>query len=174
MFGLRRKARNAVDPEIDGADIPEPNSGSGLGHEAAIAMASDLDAIMESRFQQVFDGYLRVLRDCIHKSFNSTEGPPLTLVRIHFASFLENIGTLKGSMTAEIHQRMVEWARAADAMQVREPFDAFIANRVDQFCHDLTTRGLGLLNDYGSGLREADGAWRAANPREAAKFPLSN
>ena len=67
-------------------------------------------------------------------------------------------------MTIEIRQRLEGWVKLSDEADLRVEFEALIANRVDNFASDLTAAGLKLLTDYADALKDADAAWRKANP----------
>lgn len=145
-----------------------------MGEKAGADMASDFNLIIEVRFKPVVERYLSVLRDCLHGSFNNPDAPPIWLTRVHYASFVENVGKLKTDMAAEIYERMGEWVHFANEVGVREQFDEGVAKRVDDFVSDLTARGMKMVADYGEGLLEADKSWRSAHPEKALHFPMKD
>ena len=155
------------------ADTPEQlERAYRLGQNAGERIANDLELIMGGRFKPVFEGYLAVLRKQIHDSFDSDDGPPITIARMDYGIFLENVEKLKPQITEEIRQHMDGWLKLADEADVRTETEALIAKRIDDFLIDLTLTGLKLLTDYAEALKEADDAWRVANPQKATEFPV--
>ena len=151
MFGWRKRTKEIPVEETDAYKF---------GQRAANSMTSDLDAFMDRRFAGVFENYLA-----------GGDAPPLTLARIEFNVFRENVSEMKSKMTDESLVASLEWVKAFDQVDGGEGAKLLVTSRGDRFCTDLTLAGLKLLTDYTEGLKDADIHWRKANPELSAKFP---
>ena len=134
-------------------------------------MTADLDAFMRTRFDRTFDAYLGVLRDCFDRAFDGPEAPPITLARIEFKIFRENVDELRSKMVPEISATLSGWRDLSDEMGMRVHFQRLIDHRIETFTTNLTTAGLQMFLGMADRLEEADDRWRAANPEKAAQFP---
>lgn len=133
-------------------------------------MAADLQQFMASRFDPAFKAYMRVLNDCFDAVYHSDDAPPITLARIEFKIFNDQVGGLREDMAGEINVAMRGWLELDEAMggQFRRSIDKTIKDFQDR----LTMTGLQAFLDRADDLKAADIKWRRANPAPAAQFPI--
>jgi hypothetical protein len=162
MFGWLGKKKS---PSIK--DNESYKKGQQFGGEISEA----LNEFIETRFAPVRVNYLNVFRGQLQKILQSSEAPPLTVGRIEFKLFSENVKELETKMLEEINSAMVKWMEVADMLGARSDVDALFKKRVSDYGADLTIQGFKVLTDYAVPLKDADIAWRNAYPREAAKYP---
>jgi len=151
---------------------PEDTRAYQLGSDMGGQMAHAINGVLEARFGQLEANYIAVLRDRIHLTFNDERAPPLTLARIEYKIFIENLDEMTAMLATEIPTLVGDWMDAAETMGVRLEVDQLITQRIDEFATDLRLLGLKILaDDYGKALAAADDTWRAKNPSLAAQFP---
>jgi hypothetical protein len=142
------------------------------GADVGRQMAEAVQAVTEARFKSVQDGYLNVLRDRFRLALNQADAPPITLARIEYNVFIENVGELKTKMPPEFQATLAEWVKVVDELGIRAEFDRILGDRIDEFTANLLMLGLNVMrNEYGTALSSADDAWRAKNPELSAQYP---
>ncbi len=92
----------------------------------------------------------------MRQSFNSPDGPPLTIARVEYRVFLNRIKELEDQIFGETCDAMHEWLDVADSMGVRAQTEDGFRTRIKAFCNDLTIAGMTVLTDYAIPLRDAD------------------
>jgi hypothetical protein len=142
-----------------------------LGRRMAAEAVSAFEKVMESRFGHLHDDFLDVLRGAFQTDIQRTDAPPMTSARINYKIFLKNVEGLKPQMNAEIAAYMSGWLETADEAGIRPQLEQFFQQEVGNFCGGLTIDGLKLFTDYAIPLKDADDAWRKANPELAENFP---
>lgn len=142
-----------------------------LGRQTAERFADDLDRLMQVRFGPVADNFVNVIQGQYNKCLDPPKAPPLTMARIEYKIFIENVDELRGKMTAEIEATLADQLAFSDEVGVRDKFAALIQKRVSDYCHKLVEDGLQRLLDMANALQLADDKWRAAHPELSAKFP---
>ena len=143
-----------------------------LGANMGRQMAEAVNAVTEARFKSIEDGYLSVLRDRFRLALNQADAPPITVARIDYKVFIENVDELKFKMPTELRETLADWVKAVDEIGVRDDFDRMLSKRIDEFCAKLRLVGLDVMtNEYGAALVSADDAWRAKNAELSAQYP---
>jgi hypothetical protein len=145
-----------------------------LGRETAENFANDLERLMQIRFGPVADNYLGVLQSQLDKCLNPTDAPPITVARIEYKVFMENLDELRDKMTAEIQTTLSEHLAIAGTAGVRENFDELLRVNVSNYCRKLTEDGLQRVIDMANALKLADDQWRVVHPELSAKFPADS
>jgi hypothetical protein len=110
-------------------------------------IAADLDSLMRTRLDQTFKTYLELLRRSFERTSDHPEAPHITLARIEYKIFLENVDELRSKMQPEISAALSVWRDQCDEMGIREPFQRLIDRRFDSFVSNLTTAGLQMFVD---------------------------
>lgn len=133
-------------------------------------MAADLQHFMSSRFDPAFKAYIRLLNECFEAAYGNDDAPPITIARIEFKIFNDQVGGLREDMAREINVAMRGWLEIDDAMggQFRRLIDKTISNLQDR----LTITGLQAFLDRADDLKAADIKWRRTNPERASQFPI--
>jgi hypothetical protein len=142
-----------------------------MGQRFVQAVNADLDRFMTARFDSAFTGYLNVLNDCFDRVYDRPEAPPITLARIEFSSFNENVADMRGQMASEVNAAMAEWIETASSMGLGEDIQYLIDATIGKFHERLLLTGLQAFIDRADDLKAADIKWRQANPELAAQFP---
>jgi hypothetical protein len=88
-----------------------------------------------------------------------------------FSVFLDELTKLRGNMIQEINATMRNWIEFADQAGLRPNLDDYINHRVDHYLAELRNSAMTMAIDYAIPIKDADVAWRSANPEEAANFP---
>lgn len=135
--------------------------------EQAIAV---FERFFEGRFGPVKKNFMEVLRKQLLEALHRTDAPPLTVGRIEYQIFCENVDKMQSDMRSEINLVMSDWLTTADAIGTRDDFVRLFETRVGDYLADLKLSGLHLLVDYAVPLKDADAAWRQANPEKAVDF----
>lgn len=162
MFGWLRK--KAVTKEQDTEAFK-------LGRRMFEETISSFEQFMESRFGDLHDNYLNILRGNFQQDIRRTDAPPMTSARVNYECFLDNVKDLKPKMDDEITLHMNSWLEAADEVGKRPELEQFFQQEISKFCSSLTVDGLKLFTDYAIPLKDADDAWRKAYPELAGEFP---
>jgi hypothetical protein len=150
---------------------PENTEAYKLGQKAGESMAADLEQFMSSRFEPVFKAYMRVLGDRFDTVYGSADDvPPITLARIEFKIFNDNVGKLREDMAGEINAAMRGWLEIDD--DIGNQFRKLIDKTISDFQNRLTMSGIQAFLDRADDLKAADIKWRRANPERAAQFPI--
>lgn len=150
---------------------PEEESAFEKGRDFSNQLFGVFDTLMRERFDPVRERYLGILRNNVREALQATEGPPLTVARIEYKIFLDQVKDLEPQMLGEIRQYMHEWLSVAHQIGVGVDTENAFAVRVGNFTSDLSMAGLELLTDYAVPLKDADTVWRRANPERAKEFP---
>jgi uncharacterized membrane protein YhaH (DUF805 family) len=166
--GANRFGADPLKPK--GVD-PKQTDAYQMGQKFSGEMWSAYTGYFESRFPAVGENYLNVLRQLVRQSFNSADGPPLTIARVEYRVFLNQVKELEDQIFQETCGAMHEWLDVAERMGVRGDTENGFRTHIKAFCDDLTIAGMTVLTDYAIPLRDADRDWRAANPERAKQFP---
>jgi hypothetical protein len=150
---------------------PKQTDAYQMGQKFSGEMWSAFTTYFAGRFNPVRENYLNVLRQMVRQSFNSPDGPPLTIARVEYRVFLNQVKELEGQVFGESCDAMHEWLDVADSMGVRAATENGLRTHIKAFCNDLTIAGMSVLTDYAIPLRDADRDWRTANPERARQFP---
>ena len=142
-----------------------------LGAECANDFVASLRLFVETRFQPVHQQFLEILAKNFRDNMHRTDAPPLTLARIDYDVFLENVEDIRTKMHTEITERMRDWIELSNDLGVRANMGQAIEAEIDNFCANLTLHGVKLFADYVIPLKHADDAWRKSNASLAANFP---
>lgn len=142
-----------------------------LGRQTARRFADDPDRLMQIRFGPVAHNFLEVIQGQYNKCLNPTNAPPLSMARVEYEVFLENVDELRGKMTGEIEATLADHMVFSDEVGARDKFDELIQKHVADYCCKLKADGLERLTDMAHALKLADDQWRAAHPALSAKFP---
>ena len=94
--------------------------------------------------------------------------------QVDFQLFRENIEILKSTMTNEIVEHMVEWSELSKAMEMESAMNELIEHTVKKITEDIFFAGLNVFLENADELKDADNAWRQANPELAAEQPLDD
>jgi hypothetical protein len=163
MFGWFKKTPKVEDTEA-----------YNMGQRFIESVNADLEHFMTWRFKSAFDGYLKILNDRFDSAYDSPEAPPITLARIDFNSFRENVQKMRPKMTVEVESGISQWLEAASKMGLRDDIQKLIDGTVGNFQERLTLTGMKAFIGRADDLKIADIKWRQANPELAAQFPLDN
>src|SRR5260370_37941324 len=109
--------------------------------------SGDLEDFRAWRFKPVFDGYLKILNDRFDSVYDSPEAPPITLARIDFNSFRENVQKMRPKMTVEVESGISQWLEAASKMGLRDDIQKLIDGTVGNFQERLTLTGMKAFID---------------------------
>jgi uncharacterized membrane protein YhaH (DUF805 family) len=169
--GTAGNNRFGADPLKPRGVDPKQTDAYQMGQKFSGEMWSAFTGYFDSRFLPVRENYLNVLRQLVRQSFNSQDGPPLTIARVEYRVFLNRIKELEDQIFGESCDAMHEWLDVADGMGVRAETESGFRTHIKEFCNDLTIAGMSVLTDYAIPLRDADRDWRAANPKRAKEFP---
>jgi hypothetical protein len=150
---------------------PEDTEAFKIGQRSVDSMNADLQRFMSARFNPAFDGYIGVLNDQFDTVHGDDDAPPITLARIHFQIFNDNVQKLRGQMNDEVNAAMSEWLEYAEQLGVKDDFQQLINASIGSFQERLTLTGLQAFLDRADDLKAADSSWRQANPERAAEFP---
>jgi hypothetical protein len=133
-------------------------------------IAADLDSLMRARFDPTFKAYLELLRRSFDRSFDHPEAHPITLARIEYKIFLENVDDLRSQMQREISAALSVWRDQCDEMGIREPFRRLTDHRLETFTSNLTTAGLQMFVDMADRLKDAEQSRQRAGHRPAVQL----
>ena len=129
------------------------------------------EEFLEYRFTPVQKNYLDILRGRFQEALHGENAPPLTLARIEYKIFLEQLDDMRPKMAEEIYTHMENCVKVADEVGVRSEVDYYFEQRIEQFATDLSMEGLNLLDEYSVPITDAEKKWRQENPERAAEFP---
>jgi hypothetical protein len=163
----RKPPKPATDEETAKLDAAY-ETGRGWSEE----MCNVLNLFMAHRFSGLKDRYIAVLQDGLNSAQSNTDYSPIIAMRVEYQLFRENVETLKSKMTAEINEHMAEWINLSVAMEMESLVDELIEQTVKNTTQDILFAGLAAVLDRGEELKDADDAWRIANPELAAEQPL--
>jgi hypothetical protein len=142
-----------------------------MGRQFSSEMIGVFEQLMKERFGPVYDNYLNVLRGNFQTAMQRTDAPPLTVARIDYKIFLDEVKSLQDKMLEEIGQVMHKWVEVSDQMGVRAETEKMFQQNVENYGSELSMAGLKLFTDYAVPIKDADLAWRNANPEKAREFP---
>jgi len=142
-----------------------------MGERAGEEMIAAFDHLMTTRFAPVRENYLGILRDRLRAASKAVDVPPLTVARIELDVFTDEAKKLREKMLQNICVTLRGWLEVADQTDARSYMDELIQHRLDDYLVELTTSALRIVKEYAIPLKDADAAWRRANPRQAAQFP---
>lgn len=150
---------------------PEQTRAYQLGRNLADSFSDDLDRVMKHRFGPMADNFLGVLQNQLNKCINPNDAPPLTVARIEYKIFLDELDEMRTKMIEEIQTRLSDHLSIADTAGVREHFDELVRVNVSNYHRKLMEDGLLRVTDMAHALRLADDQWRAVHPELSAKYP---
>lgn len=150
---------------------PKEQSAYDKGREFSNELFGVFDDYMQQRFEPVKGRYLDILRGNVRDALQATDSPPLTVARVEYRVFLNNVKELEEKMLEELKQYMHKWLDVAHQIGVGEDTERAFGIRVSNYISDLSMAGLKLLTDYAVSLKDADTEWRLANPARAKDFP---
>jgi hypothetical protein len=140
-----------------------------LGQQAGESMAADLEHFMSSRYEPAFKAFMRVLSDRFDTVYGSDDLPPITLARIEFKIFNDQVQEMREDMAGEITFAMRGWLEVDNVIGAQ--FRLLIDKTIRDFQDRLTMSGIQAFLDRADDLKAADIKWRRANPERAAQFP---
>jgi hypothetical protein len=143
------------------------------GKQFAREVMDTFDGFAKARFSSIREGYLNVFRGNLQDALQQSEAPALTVARIDYGIFLENVNKVDEQLFDEVTQVMHEWLKTAEIIDIRSQTEQLFQKEIRDFTSNLSILGLSLLTDYAVPLKDADVAWRKANPEKALEFPES-
>jgi uncharacterized membrane protein YhaH (DUF805 family) len=141
------------------------------GQEFSNSTFEGFDTFMRERFEPVRARYLEIFKGNVREALHATDAPPLTVARVEYRVFLNNVKELEEKMLTEIKQYMHEWLDVAHQIGVGEDTERAFGVRVNDFTAGLSMDALKALTDYAVPLKDADIDWRRANLERAKEFP---
>ena len=160
------------DPLEDTREMtPKEQSAYNKGREFSNNLFEVFDNYMRDRFEPVKVKYLDILKGQVREALHATDVPPLTVARVEYRVFLNNVKEMEESMLSEIKQYMHEWLDVAHQGGVGDDTERAFGVRVSNFTADLSMAGLKIFTDYAVPLKDADTDWRRANPHRSKEFP---
>ena len=164
-------SRKAPKPDAQEKD-PELEKAYAIGRSSAEEMSTDLESFISRRFVGLKDRYIGVFQDGLNSAKSSTDCSPIISARIDFTLFHKNIELLKGNMIGEIEEYMGEWIKFSALMEMESEVRKLIEQSVKNITEDIFFSGVGVFTEKADELKDADDAWRRANPKLAAQLPL--
>ncbi len=145
-----------------------------MGRKMSEDMCGDLDSFISQRFLGLKERYIAVFQDGLNSAKSSAVYSPIIAGKLDFQLFCENIEKLKSTMTKEINDYMVEWSEHFAAMEMESHMNELIEYNVKNITEDIYFAGVSVFLDNADELKDADDAWRQANPELAAEQPLDD
>jgi hypothetical protein len=153
---------------------PELEKAYEMGRKMSEDMCRALDSFISQRFLGLKERYIGVFQDGLNSAKSSTIYSPIITGRVDFQLFCENIEKLKSTMTNEINEYMVEWSELSVVMEMESHMNELIERTVKNITEDIFFAGVSVFLDNADELKDADDAWRQANPELAAEQPLDD